>query len=133
MPVARAATVWRRLGLASLLIALALGFAGCVAIKGYPATSYDPEAELKALAKYYGADIAQKYDAAKNPADKKAARDEVLNGRIRAIDIQFLEFQKAFYSEAVTGNVGTDLGVLLLGATKTLLENRSQQFRSIFH
>jgi hypothetical protein len=110
---------------AVLTASLCLGAAGCVAIQGYPETSYNPKEELNGLAQYYGPDVTRDYDNEPAADKRKALRDKILNGRIRATDIHFIEFQKAFYSEALIGSIGTDIGVLALNATAAVTGSAS--------
>jgi hypothetical protein len=97
-----------------LVLALpALSVAGCSALKGFPQRSGDPAAQLQRLDKYFAPDILDQYNEEKPEAEKRAFRDEVVNGQIRAIDIHFNNFVQGVSQESVQTNLGTD--VLLLG------------------
>lgn len=108
--------------------ALAFCAAGCVAVQEYPETSYEPKQELEGLSQYFGADVTSAHDKETSGDERKLLRDKVINGRIRATDINFVEFQKETYSQAVKGNIGTDISVLLINATGAVVGNTSEPF-----
>lgn len=107
---------------ALLIMLLLMGFAllnGCASVSGYPDRSYDLKAELAALDIYHRPDIITTYNG-KTGADKKDYRDEVVNARLRAIDLHFSIFEQAVARENVIGNVGVDWAVLGLGGATAL-------------
>ncbi len=91
----------------------ALTLVGCAAMKGYPERSGDPAAELQKLDKYFAPDIIDQYDGKTSETERRAFRDEVVNGQIRTIDLHFNSFVQSVSQESVQTNLGTD--VLLLG------------------
>lgn len=99
---------------ASVLCLLATG---CAALKGYPETSSDPGAELTVLAKYFQPNYIQGCIDKQDNLERRRCRDEIVNGRIRAIDLHFNAFQKELFKGGVTGNIAVDWAVLALSAT----------------
>jgi hypothetical protein len=99
---------------------LFLFLSGCAAsFKGFPDQPINPEAEIAALSEYLMPDVAAKYASA-NPADRgglsrEAWRNEVIDARLRAIDLRYNEWEQRLYQEQVETAFGTDL--LLLGLT----------------
>jgi len=88
---------------------------GCSTLRAYPDRSGDVATELKALDEYHAATVLKTYSE-KPDAAKKAYRDEVVTGRIRAIDLHFGEFQQAVFREGVSTNLAADMILLGLGA-----------------
>jgi hypothetical protein len=89
---------------------------GCSTLRAYPDRSGDVATELKALDEYHKATVLKTYSDYKEDAAKKAYRDEVVTGRIRAIDLHFGEFQQGVFREGVSTNLATDMILLGLGA-----------------
>jgi len=107
-----------RLTLPVMLIAIA----GCAAMNGYPPQVGDREKELQQLVKDYYADEVIKTYIGKSGADaKRLYRDEVVNGRIRVIDIQFISYEKSLAGERVKLDVGTDMTILALTGTSAVM------------
>ena len=107
---------------ASLLMFLLLGLPllnGCASVSGYPDRSYDLKAELAALDTYHSPGIITTYNG-KTGADKQNYRNEVVNARLRAIDLHFNIFEQAVARENVIVNVGVDWAVLALGGATAL-------------
>jgi hypothetical protein len=105
------------------LIAFVL-MCGCTTMQGYPNRSDDPAKELKALAPYLDPGVITAYNN-KPAADKQAYRDEVVNGRIMAVDINFNIFEQAFSEEGITTNVVTDWTVIGLGGAGSIVGGAS--------
>jgi hypothetical protein len=110
--------------LIALLILPAI-FSSCTAIRGYPQRSDDIHNELKQLKIYYAADIINQYSGKQSESDKRMFRDEVILGRIRAIDLHFDIFRKSLTKEYVTLNLGSDLSVLGLNAAGVIVPTAS--------
>lgn len=90
--------------------------AGCASLKAYPDRSGNVATELQQLDQYFAATVLGTY-ANKPDADaQKTYRDEVVAGRVRAIDLHFGTFQQAVFREGVDTNIVTDLIILGLGA-----------------
>ncbi len=105
------------------LTALAL-LGGCASLRAYPEPSIDPAGELRVLDKYLQPTAITRYDSA-NDADrdgltKRAWRNEVVNARVRAIDINFNTFQQKLFQEGVGSGIATDWIVLALNAAGAL-------------
>ncbi|KAB2660153.1 MAG: hypothetical protein DVB31_14595 [Verrucomicrobia bacterium] len=99
------------------IAALSMVVAGCASNRGYPERMVSEEIELKALARYFKVDVVAEYQKA---AEKKAYRQEVVMGRIRAVDLQFVKFERQLNVERNTTQIGGDLAVLgLSGAGAT--------------
>jgi hypothetical protein len=93
---------------------------GCTTIRAYPERSGNLATELGALDEYHAATVLKTYADKPDDTAKKAYRDEVVTGRIRAIDLHFGTFQQAVFREGVSTNLGADLILLGLGgATAT--------------
>ena len=108
---------------ASLIMMLIIGpilLNGCATISGYPDRSYDLKAELAALDQYHLPDIINIYNAKTQEKDKKDYRDEVVNARLRAIDLHFGIFEQEVARENIIGNVAVDWAVLALGGATAL-------------
>jgi hypothetical protein len=102
-----------------LLLALSVIFwgSGCATIKGYPDRSGSLSTELGTLSRYFDPTIIEQYEHAPN---KKIFRDEVVYGRIRAIDLHFAKFQQDLVREDFMGRVASRWTVLgLTGAIAT--------------
>lgn len=90
--------------------------AGCASLKAYPDRAGDVATELQQLDQYFAATVLKDYAAKPDDTAKRAYRDEVATGRIRAIDLHFGTFQQAVFREGVNTNIVTDLIILGLGA-----------------
>lgn len=102
---------------------LALAFflmIGCRSAQGYPKRPFDLEAEFKMLKPYHAVDILTVHDA-KPAAEKKAHRNEVVNARIRAIDLRFGEFAQNLSRENNWTTLGLEWAVLGLSGAGTLV------------
>jgi hypothetical protein len=86
-------------------------FCGCSAMRGSPQRSDNPQAELRSLQKYFDPNIIDRYNA-KPETDKRAFRDEVINGQIRAVDLNFDGFVQGLSQESVVTNLSTDVAIL---------------------
>lgn len=93
---------------------------GCAAIGGYPKPSTDPEIEIKSLKKYFVSEEVVKCRESSGVEEARFCRDNLVNGRIRAVNIRFNTFIKELAQDGVTGNILTDWTVLALTATATV-------------
>jgi len=80
----------------------------------------EADKELITLEKYFSADIINQYNLKENVA-KKEFRDEVINSRIRAINILFNEFLKDIQKERKLMEMGTDWATIALNSTAVIL------------
>jgi len=101
-------------------LAALLALGGCASINGYPD---DPEVKttLAALQKaYFGPTADDNYSTLKDVGGRKAERDRIVLGRIKAYDAEFSAFQRALTSQGNSLMVGSDLAALVFsgfGAT----------------
>jgi hypothetical protein len=108
----------RSLGAIQILIS-ALIVTGCATVTGYPTRSVDVKSELDALSYYTNAEVIKIYnspdDSGRGGKTKKDFRNEVVNGRLAAIDIQYNCYQKRLYEEGIGTSILADWVVLGLG------------------
>jgi len=88
-----------KLHLAFMLIITSLVLASCASYKGFPDRVISSDTELENLQVYFlpttDKDYVKDYnDAGSDEAKRQRIRNEVINGRITAIDIQFSLFQQ---------------------------------------
>jgi hypothetical protein len=102
----------KRGGLIFIPLIAAVLLYGCVSAQGYPDRSFDLQSELKMLDTYHQPDILDRYSTS---TEKQAFRDEVVNARIRAIDLHFVQFAQGLSRENNWTNLGLDWTVLALG------------------
>jgi hypothetical protein len=91
--------------------------AGCAALKAYPDRSVSIDDQLRNLTWCFDP------SSEKPPASGvglTAWRNEVVNCRIRAIDLQFTSFEQSIARENIGLNTGADIVVLGLGAATAL-------------
>lgn len=100
---------------------------GCASIEGYPDRSVDVEAELSSLIGYFQPEVIKNYNEKKNESEKRIYRDEVVHGRIRAINLQFNEFLKKISKESKSLDIGADSIVLLLSGAGAIVPATSTQ------
>jgi len=111
-----------------LALCAMLFLAGCASMSNAPKRSGDMVAELKALEPYFSASVIKTYDSLKTkPYDQRGYRDEVIFGRIRAIDLHYNQFINDISREDKGMNIGTDSAVLLLDAGGALSKVSSTQ------
>lgn len=104
----------------SLLLLLGI-LSGCTAMKGYPDMSGDLKTELKTLDRYYCADILDRYKNTDNESDRRELRDEIVNGRLRAIDIHYNSFEQSLAGEHVKMDFFSDVTLLALTGTSAVM------------
>ena len=87
---------------------------GCSTFSGYPQKNGDSKAELQELQRlYYGPDILSKYETlAPGSSERLAYRNNVINGRILAIDDNYQDFIRQFASFENGSNLAIDAVVL---------------------
>ena len=108
-----------KISLIMMLLIVPVFLNGCASVSGYPDRSYDLKAELAALDMYHRPDIVNTYNGKEGEA-KKDYRNEVVNARLRAIDLHFSIFEQELARENIVGNVGVDWAVLALGGATAL-------------
>ena len=96
---------------------LSLLTTGCASYRAYPRRAASESKELPHLVHYFTEDVMAKYAAS---PDKSAYRTEVVMGRLRAMDLLFLQFERAINQEKNGTQIATDWAVLgLSGAGAT--------------
>ena len=111
--------------------ALAL-LAGCASFEGFPDRPVSTGDDLKQLTDvYFSDDFRAKYDVANASDDaKRQARNEIINGRLAAYDIQFNRFQRQLHQEGAGVNLSTDAIILGLGAAGAVVSGGTSQLLS---
>ncbi len=105
----------------SVFLGILLCLSGCMTFTGYPTRVADVTDDLQQLKPYFSPDVLKDYKKKTDLAERKAYRDEVVNGRIAALDINFNLFQADLYKEGIGLGIATDWAVLALGgATATV-------------
>ena len=103
---------------------------------GFPERSEEVDERLDSLhAKYFqpGADVLDVYEK-KSSQEKRSYRNDVVFGRMMAIDLQFSIFSKAIYEEGIASNLTLDIvgigvgtaGAVVTGACKRLRHRTSR-------
>lgn len=107
-----------------MLVVLSTALMGCATFSGYPSRTTSAKEELKALKMYLGPEAITKYespdDTVRFNMSREEWRNEVVNARIRAIDIQFHIFEQQLFQQGVGSGVATDWVVLAMNAAGTL-------------
>jgi len=99
-----------------LAVIVLSGLGGCAGLRQFPVVSPNPEQELqdfdagyeKALVQIYGSDG---NSPTTNDEQQKRIRNKLIETRMAVIDAHFREFETGLVKE----NVGTELGISLLG------------------
>lgn len=99
---------WAALFIVCLLVGLACG---CRSVSGYPKQPVKTGAEVKALAQYFSPDVFKTFQE-KDLAGKTAYRNEVVEGRMRAINLYYLQLERALTVERNVENMGVDFAVI---------------------
>jgi hypothetical protein len=86
-------------------------------LSGFP----DKPESLDAFAKYYGSDLRDGYNEAKSEAERRKIRDQIVGGRIEAVDKVFGELERTLFQSGVTMNIGADWAVLGLNAAASVV------------
>jgi len=123
---ARAAT----LGFALLF---GLSLAACNSLDGGPDRAVDANAELERLKRYFSVEMLSDYDAlssANEAGEKRAIRNEIVNGRVAFFDISYNLFKQALHREGVLTSIGTDVTTIGLGAAGALTSGGTSQILS---
>lgn len=116
------------------MLILSLGLVSCASTSGFPERVVSVDDELESLRYYFEKGRFEEYN---KPCDKKNVcnefeerrriRDEIINGRIAGIDVEFSLFQKKLREQGVGLNVGTDAALLALGAAGALATGGATQ------
>ena len=99
------------LALAICLSAL-LALNGCTAMRGPSWRLTSRRDELDIFQKYFDPRVIDKYNNKYNEADKRAFRDEVINGQVHVIDLNYADFVHSLSEDSSTVNLGTDIILL---------------------
>src|SRR5262245_54568247 len=84
---------------------------GCRSISGYPKQPVKTEDEIKALAPYFSAEVIKTFQS-KDLAGKTAYRNEVVEGRLRAVNLYYLQLEKALTVERNVESMAVDFAVI---------------------
>ncbi len=109
----------------AVIFSILLVLAACASRDGFPERSERVAERLEKLSENYflpRTNVLEEYEALDGEKNRKAYRDEVIYGRILAVDLQFAVFKEALYKEGVTGNLALDMlgvGVGAAGAVVT--------------
>lgn len=90
---------------------LAVSLAGCATVSGFPKSAFDTTQVNAEIAPYLLAAKVTAYDSCQA---KKACRNDIIDARLRAIDLRFGEYERNLYKEGVGFGVGTDWIALAL-------------------
>lgn len=117
--------LFKKIIVAAMIFTLPLIVAGCQSIQGYPDRTipvvgkWGEKGEIDDLVQYFKDPVMATYNG-KTGIEKKSYRDEVVHGRLRAIDLQFEIFEKSLQLEKNTQRLLTDFAVLGLSGAGTL-------------
>ncbi|WP_426258097.1 hypothetical protein [Sphingomonas sp. DC1600-2] len=89
----------------------AMSLAGCATVSGFPNSAFDTTQVNAEIAPYLLAAKVTAYDSCQA---KKACRNDIIDARLRAIDLRFGEYERNLYKEGVGFGVGTDWIALAL-------------------
>ncbi len=109
-----------------LVAVLCVGFlgSGCSSIRAYPKRVVNENTELVNLTHWFTDDVYKTYSEKTDIAQQRY-RDDVVNGRLRAVDLQFEIFQKAINAEKNLSQIGADWAVLGLSGAGTIVGGAS--------
>ena len=105
--------------------ALFLTSVGCTSAGGYPSRSGDTATELKSLEPYFAPTKLAAYAALTDASERQRLRDEIVNGRLRAIDLNYFVFVRALSEDVASLSVGTDIATLALAGAGTIVTGAS--------
>ena len=103
--------------LAVLLTACSLW--GCAAISGYPNDPEKSSTVLTALKPYFDPAKEAAYAALSDGTKRRAMRDDIVLNRVRAYDIEFVDYERMLWSTGNSVTLGGDLAALALGGLAT--------------
>jgi hypothetical protein len=86
--------------------------ASCASLSGYPAPSINEKAELASLQPYFSP---EKTNSCADKPDKQC-RNDIISGRLRAVDLNYYAFVKALFQQYNASTLGADIAVLGLNA-----------------
>ncbi len=112
------------------ILLLMAGMASCASYKGFPERVINPDVELNSLACHFSQIKIDQYNAAIDEATRFRIRNEIINGRLAAIDVRFSIFQRRLIEEGIDLNVGTDAVMLGLGAAGALVSGGTSKILS---
>ncbi|MGO9612917.1 MAG: hypothetical protein ACLPX5_07780 [Dissulfurispiraceae bacterium] len=101
-----------------LLLIASMFSCGCAAIKAYPDRSVSLKDQLLSLQWCFEAQKVSSPPVGETPV---TWRNEVVNCRIQAIDLQFTSFEQDLAAESVGLNTGVDMSVVGLGAATSIV------------
>lgn len=113
-----------------LLLIVAFSLFSCASPRGFPERVVDSAVELEGLQDYFKPLKINEYSSHNDEDERKKIRDEIINARIAAIDIQFSLFQQKLHQEGVGMNIGTDAVLLGLSAAGALASGGASQVLS---
>ena len=112
------------------LLIVSLSLISCASPRGFPDRVVDSDVELKGLQEYFEPSKISDYSKNINEDERKKIRDEIINARLNAIDIQFSLFQQKLHQEGVGMNLASDAIVLGLSAAGALVSGGASQVLS---
>ena len=101
-----------------IVIALSLFCVSCSAIKSYPDRTMNAQDQLSKLIWCFADDVRQ----LPGELNQTVRRNDIINCRIYAIDLQFTLFEQSIAQESVSLNTGIDLVVVGLGAATAIVD-----------
>jgi hypothetical protein len=104
-------TCYRFKSLFPLALLLLVFFTGCRSISGYPKQPVKTSKEVKALKQYFSPDVYHTFQTA-DLAAKTSFRNEVVEARLRVINLYYLELEKALTVERNVENIGVDAAAI---------------------
>lgn len=102
----------------SVLLFLSM-LVGCASINGFPDRPERVKAKLESLQKKFflpSVDVLEVYASKDTEAKKRNYRDQVVNGRLLALDMQYAVFKKDIYEQGITSNLVHDISGVAVGA-----------------
>ena len=87
-------------------VALVIGLVGCASLRGFPKQSISTTTRLQQLSMFTSDEKITNYEKTSDPTERQRLRNELINGRLALIDIQFNSFLQALHQDGVGLNIG---------------------------
>lgn len=113
--------IMKKISYLLLLIACIFLNLGCAAIKGQPDSPINSKEDLKTLKIYFEEQTITNCRQETDIIKIRICRDNIVDGRIRAINIHFENFEKNLAKEGITSGILTDWAVLGLNSAATIV------------
>jgi hypothetical protein len=98
---------------------------GCSTIRAYPKPVVDEKKELEFLKPYFLTDVVSNYFSRVSEQDRRDYRDQIVNARLRALDLQFEIFEKEINRDKNLSQIGIDWAVLGLSGAGAVVGGAS--------